>query len=65
MNELREAAIIMKAVILIKAKQMKTYLLVSLNDLNDLIINLPPKELFSFASIINRMKEHQLHTQFS
>lgn len=43
---------------------MRQYLLVGLDDLNDLIVDLPPQQLFSLASIVHRVQEHQLYTKF-
>lgn len=40
-----------------------SHLLVCLDDLNDVIINLPPQELLGFTAVIDRVEEHQLHAK--
>lgn len=39
------------------------YLLVCLDDLDDLVVDLPPQKLLSLATIVHRVEKHQLHTQ--
>lgn len=39
------------------------YLLVGLDNLDDLVVNLPPEQLLSLAAIVDRVEEHQLHTK--
>lgn len=40
-----------------------TYLLVHLDNLDDIIINFPPEKLLCLAAIVDRMKKHQLNTE--
>lgn len=40
-----------------------SYLLVSLDNLDDLIVNLPPEQLLGFTAIVNRVEKHQFHTK--
>lgn len=39
------------------------YLLVCLDNLDDLIVNLPPEQLLSLTAVVNGMEKHQLHTK--
>lgn len=44
---------------------MPSYLLVGLDNLDDLIVNLPPEQFLSLTAIVDRMKKHQFHTKLS
>lgn len=51
-----------------KATQKKTvlfssHLLIRLDDLNDVVINLPPQKLLGLTAIIDGVEEHQLHAK--
>lgn len=40
-----------------------SHLLICLDDLNDVIINLPPQKLLGLTAVINRVEKHQLHAK--
>lgn len=40
-----------------------TYLLVGLDNLDDLIVNLPPEQLLGLTAVVYWVEEHQLHTK--
>lgn len=43
---------------------MVSYLFVGLDNLDDLIVNLPPKQLLSLSAIVDWMEEHEFYTKF-
>lgn len=56
---------IIRSVLLQKKIHQRPYLLVGLDDLNDLVVDLPPEQLLRLAAVIHRVQEHQLYTQLT
>lgn len=46
-----------------KTVLFSSHLLIRLDDLNDVVINLPPQKLLGLTAVINRVEEHQLHAE--